>query len=149
MCADVDESCTVAQCCDGLECCAGVPIPPGSEYCSAGPCPISDRNRKREFASVDPAAILAEIVRLPITTWSYKHEDAAIRHIGPMAQDFKAAFGVGATDKMIFQIDADGVALVGVQALHDRVVELEAENDALRGELAGISARLATLEAQR
>ncbi len=149
VCAAETESCTVDPCCAGLECCSGVPIPPGQEYCSANVCPRSDRNVKRDFAAVDPAAILARIAALPITTWSYKDEDPTIRHIGPMAQDFKAAFEVGATDKRIFQVDADGVALGGAQALNARVVELERENDALRGELAGLVARLDRLETER
>jgi hypothetical protein len=95
---------------------------------------------------VDAAAILAELVELPITTWSYTFEDPAIRHIGPMAQDFKAAFEVGATDKMIFQIDADGVALVSIQALHGEVEGLRSENAALKQTLAELQARLDRLE---
>ncbi len=140
-CSMDTESCADGlKCCDGLECCAGVPIPPGDEYCSGGPCPISDRNKKENFATVDRDDILAKVAALPITTWNYTFEDPSVRHIGPMAQDFQAAFDVGASDKAIFQVDADGVVLASVQALH---VELET----LRDENAELRERLAKLEA--
>jgi len=137
------ESCANGeQCCENLECCAGIPIPPGQEYCSAGPCPISDRNKKENFVAIDPHDVLAKVVAMPITTWSYTFE-GGVRHIGPMAQDFKAAFGVGATDKAIFQVDADGVALASVQALHEEVESLQKENDELRERLAKLEAAVA------
>lgn len=140
------ETCAGGEtCCEGLECCQGVPVPPGQEFC-APMCPISDRNRKREFAAVDADAILGKVSELPITTWSYTFEDPAIRHIGPMAQDFAAAFEVGATDEMIFQIDADGVALASIQALHREVEGLRSENAALEATLTKLQARLDRLE---
>jgi hypothetical protein len=37
--------------------------------------------------------------------------------MGPMAQDFKKAFGLGSEESMIDTIDADGVILAGIQAL--------------------------------
>ncbi len=55
--------------------------------------------------------------RLPISKWSYKVEDGSVRHIGPMAQDFAAAFGLGSDDRSIGTVDADGVALAAMQAL--------------------------------
>lgn len=85
---------------------------------------------------------------LPITTWSYTFEDASIRHLGPMAQDFKAAFEVGATDTMIFQIDADGVALASIQALHGEVEALRKDKADLEASLAALEARLRRLEAR-
>jgi hypothetical protein len=144
-CSADQESCASGEmCCAGLECCAGVPIPPGQEYCSAGSCPESDRNKKENFASVDPASVLATVATLPITTWNYTSEDPSVRHIGPMAQDFKAAFGVGATDKAIFQVDADGVVLVSIQALHAELQAVRSENDDLRTRLAKLEAAIAT-----
>ncbi len=147
LCSDEGASCAEGElCCDGLDCCAGVPVPEGQEFCSNN-CPISDRNRKRDFAPVDVDEVLERVAALPITTWSYKHQDRAVRHIGPMAQDFKAAFQVGATDRMIFQIDADGVSLAAVQALHKRVEKLDAENAALRDTVSQLTRRLDALEA--
>jgi hypothetical protein len=123
-------------------CCAGVPVPPGAEYCGTD-CPMSDRNMKEHFAAIDPNAVLDKVAALPITTWSYKSEGPSVRHIGPMAQDFKAAFDVGATDRAIFQVDADGVALASVQALHASVKALHAENDELRARVERLEAALA------
>ena len=72
---------------------------------------------------------------LPITTWSYIDDPDRARHMGPMAQDFAAAFGLGASDRTIFQIDADGVQLAAIQALYERVRALEAQNRALLQEV--------------
>jgi hypothetical protein len=77
----------------------------------------------------DPAtsdAVLAELARLPISTWRYRWDPADVKHLGPMAQDFAAAFGLGADERVIDTIDAQGVALVAVQALLERVEALEA-----------------------
>jgi trimeric autotransporter adhesin len=59
---------------------------------------------------------------------------------GPMAQDFRAAFGLGACDTEIVTIDADGVALAAIQGLN---AKLEDEVVTLRAELAQIRALLA------
>jgi Chaperone of endosialidase len=143
-CSMDQQSCANGEaCCAGLDCCAGQPIPMGQEYCSAGPCPVSDRNKKENFAAVDPREVLAKVAALPITTWNYTFEDASVRHIGPMAQDFQAAFAVGATDKMIFQIDADGVVLASVQALHGELEAVRAENAELRERLTKLERALA------
>jgi trimeric autotransporter adhesin len=63
-----------------------------------------------------------------------------------MAQDFHAAFGLGDDDKLISTVDADGVALAGIQALDARTTALRAENDALKRHVAELEARLARLE---
>jgi hypothetical protein len=83
----------------------------------AGGCVMSpsDRNLKRDLAPVDGEQILDSLAELPITTWRYKTESADARHIGPMAQDFKAKFGVGTDEKYILQVDADGVALAAIK----------------------------------
>jgi hypothetical protein len=120
---------------------------------------ISDRNAKENFASVDALAVLAKVVSLPITTWNYKSQDPAIRHIGPTAQDFKAAFGLGESDTGITSIDADGVALAAIQGLNQKVEtrsrelearsrKLEAENAALKAELKQIKQLLDSLASQ-
>jgi len=89
---------------------------------------VSDRNAKRDFAPVNPEQILESVAALPISTWSYKAEVPAARHIGPMAQDFKATFHVGASDKLIYPLDENGVALAAIQALDAKVRRLEREN---------------------
>lgn len=144
MCGQESESCVEQQCCGNLSCCSGVPIPKGEAICYAQ-CPDSDRNIKRGFAAVDVDDVLERVATLPITTWSYI-EDPEVRHIGPMAQDFKSAFAVGGSDKAIAKVDADGVALAAVQALHQHVTKLEAENEELRTTLAALQKRLDRLE---
>jgi hypothetical protein len=84
----------------------------------------SDRATKEEFERVDGQKLLASLAALPISTWSYKADRGSIRHIGPMAQDFAAAFGVGNDNRSIGTLDADGVALAAIQALYLEVQEL-------------------------
>ena len=148
MCSDEGQSCSDGQnCCDGTTCCGGIPVPPGQEYCGTI-CPISDRNKKENFASVDVDSVLAKVSALEISTWNYTFQDPKFRHLGPMAQDFKAAFEIGHTDKAIFQVDADGVALASIQALNSHIKELETENADLKNTLAAMEKRLAKLEAK-
>lgn len=123
-----------ALCCQGLDCCAGVPVPEGKEFCSNN-CPISDRNLKTDFAEIDPAQVLSRVVELPISTWRYRKDGPEVRHLGPMAQDFHAAFGLWDTDRMIFPLDASGVSFAAIQALNTRLVAAEADNEALRARL--------------
>ena len=113
----------------------------------------SDRNVKERFEAVEPRAVLAAVARLPIDRWSYTGEP--IRHLGPMAQDFAAAFGLGADDRHIFPLDAAGVALAAIQGLHElvraqqaRLVALEGQLTALRGETTTLRAELALREGE-
>jgi hypothetical protein len=86
----------------------------------------SDRAAKRDFSTVDGDLVLARLSRLPITEWSYRAEPG-VRHVGPMAQDFKESFGLGGDDRLIHGVDASGVALAAIQALERRVSFLERE----------------------
>ena len=103
--------------------------------------PSSDRNVKENFSPVDPADILEKVAGLPISRWNYQ-ADADTPHIGPMAQDFHAAFGVGPDNTRIATVDADGVALAAIQALARENAELKRENRALRLDVEDIRARL-------
>ena len=107
---------------------------------------VSDRRLKGNVQPVDGRQILDRLAALPISTWNYDSQDPAIRHIGPMAQDFYAAFGVGEDDTHITTVDADGVALAAIQGLHAENQALKAENQTLRGQVADLDARLAALE---
>ena len=93
----------------------------------------SSRTLKSEFRPIDPGAVLARVIALPITTWRYKSEPDGIRHMGAMAEDFSAAFGLGPDTRSINSVDGDGVALAAIQGLN---AKLEAENAELRAELA-------------
>ena len=108
----------------------------------------SDRNIKTDFASVDPQTVLEGLAGLPITQWRYRDDDPSIRHIGPMAQDFAAAFGVGGDERSIHPVDAQGVAIASIQALHralgEALEELKAQRariEELRGEVQQLKAR--------
>lgn len=89
----------------------------------------SDANLKENFRPVDGEALLEKIDNLPISQWNYKVESDDVTHIGPTAQDFKAAFGVGANDKTISTIDPSGIALAAIK-------QLSKENDELKSQVA-------------
>lgn len=108
--------------------------------------PTSDKNAKENFDPVDAREVLEKVAELPISTWNFKGDDTATRHLGPMAQDFREAFGLGDTDTGIATVDLDGVALAAIQGLHQRSKDLERENTALRAQLDMLAARLTALE---
>jgi trimeric autotransporter adhesin len=120
----------------------GATLAPGSGTWASA----SDRNLKTDVARLDDAAILAKVAALPIERWSYKSE-RGVRHVGPMAQDFYAAFGVGEDDKHITSIDEDGVALASIKALHAEDADARAAIKQLHVENAQLRARLATATA--
>ena len=99
----------------------------------------SDRNRKTDIAPSDTKTVLALLAELPIYTWKYK--DESVTHLGPMSQDFFAAFSLGGTDTGIASVDADGVALAAIQ-------ELKKQCDAKDVRIAALESRLAALERQ-
>ena len=94
----------------------------------------SDRNAKENFAAVNPVEVLDKVAALPISRWNYK-SDREETHLGPMAQDFYAAFGLGMDDKHISMVDADGVALAAIQGLNHKLEEARAENAELKARL--------------
>jgi hypothetical protein len=96
---------------------------------------LSDRDSKENLAAVDPAQVLDRLARLPITTWNYKSQPPSVRHIGPMAQDFFSAFGVGEDQRRITGIDADGVALAAIQGLNRKLEADLAQKEAQIQEL--------------
>ncbi|HZU27274.1 MAG TPA: tail fiber domain-containing protein [Bryobacteraceae bacterium] len=95
----------------------------------------SDRNLKTDFRAVSGAEVLRRLDAMPITNWSYKTEGEGVRHIGPMAQDFAAAFRVGSDDTHITTIDESGVALAAIQQLYRENQELKAAVAALQRRL--------------
>ena len=80
-----------------------------------------------------PDAILHELSRLPISTWRYRWDPDDVRHLGPMAQDFAAAFGLGPDERVIIPTDAQGVALAAIKALNEKVDHLDARVRTLEG----------------
>ncbi|HEX7653611.1 MAG TPA: hypothetical protein VF607_08895, partial [Verrucomicrobiae bacterium] len=96
--------------------------------------------------------------------WSYK-KDTGVRHLGPMAQDFHAAFAVGSDERHIASLDEDGVALAAIQGLNqkwedqirefqtqaatnaDKISQLENENAELRTRLSRVEELLEKMAA--
>jgi hypothetical protein len=89
----------------------------------------SDRNVKENFSAVNAQDVLAKVVALPVQLWNYKRDNASTRHIGPMAQDFAAAFSVGVDDKHIATVDESGVALAAIQGLNAKLENLVQAQD--------------------
>jgi trimeric autotransporter adhesin len=105
----------------------------------------SDRNAKENFQPVSPTEVLDKVVALPITTWNYK-EMRDGRHMGPVAQDFYASFGLGGSDQTITSVDPDGVALAAIQGLNQKVDDLKGELQSRETENAELKRRLEKLE---
>jgi hypothetical protein len=99
----------------------------------------SARAIKKQFEPVDRPALLESLAVMPIESWAYRQSDDQSRHLGPMAEDFFAAFGLGSSDQRIDLVDSTGVSLAALQG----VLEMLAERDR---ELARLKARLATVE---
>ena len=107
----------------------------------------SDRNAKENFSSVSPAEILDKVASLPVSQWNFKGEQKEVQHIGPMAQDFHAAFGLdGTEDKRISLTDEGGVALAAIQGLNQKLDEKDAEINTLKQQNDSLAERLNALE---
>ncbi len=113
---------------------AGVLLAPGGGAWSS----LSDRHVKENVQPWDGREALERLSRVPIASWNYKSQDASIRHVGPMAQDFRAAFGLGEDDRHINSVDTDGVALAAIQALYEMVREKDREIQTLKERLDAI-----------
>lgn len=131
---------------------AGVFLAPGGNAWAS----ISDRNVKKNFTPVSGEEVLEQLAVLPVQRWNYQWEtDDAVPHLGPMAQDFKAAFFPGRDDTSITTQEADGVALAAIQGLNLKLektrAELkrrDAEHAALKSELHQLKHLVGLLAAQ-
>jgi hypothetical protein len=107
----------------------------------------SSREAKTDFQPLAVHDVLQALMRLPLTSWRYKHDPASTRHYGAVAEDFQAAFGLG-DGRHISTVDAAGVTMAAVQALHQLLTEELARRDAdiaaLRGEKAVKTATVAS-----
>jgi hypothetical protein len=155
VCAPNSFCCGGGCCLPGQLCCeAQGPVSGGPPTCftptsdqktcaqGCAPLCVSDRNQKKNIEPVDPAAILDKVGRLPISSWTYLKEPAEVRHLGPMAQDFRAAFGLGDDDRSYYAVDAQGVALAAIKALNEQVTAQGARIEKLERENHSLSRRL-------
>ena len=111
---------------------------PGNLYVRGTFVSSSDVNAKENLVVVDPQEVLAKLALMANHEWSFNGE--AVRHLGPTAQDFHAAFGLGSDEVTIAPLDVAGVALSSVQALHQIIDEKDAT-------IADLERRLERLEA--
>lgn len=109
---------------------------------------VSDRAVKTDFLDVDVGAILGQVIRLPLSSWRYIDAPGE-RHLGPVAQDFRALFGLGASERTISTVDSAGVALAAIQGLNAKLesenAALREDNQAMRADNAAIRSELAAL----
>ena len=107
----------------------------------------SDRNAKENFMPVAAEQVLAKVASLPVAEWNYKTDPAGQKHLGPMAQDFQAAFGLnGGDDKHISVVDEGGVALAAIQGLNQKLNEKDSEIQNLKQQNESLEKRLDDLE---
>jgi hypothetical protein len=102
----------------------------------------SDVASKTAFAAVDNQDVLERLASVPINTWSYK-DSPEVRHMGPTAQDFRAAYGLGPDDKHLAALDTNGVALAAIQALDAQEEVLVTQNEELKGRVQALEVQLA------
>ncbi|MDP2274738.1 MAG: tail fiber domain-containing protein [Archangium sp.] len=115
----------------------GAYLTPGGVWTNA-----SSRHFKHALQAVNTASVLEKVVSLKVSTWEYK-DSVEGRHMGPMAEDFSAAFALGKDAQRIATVDEGGVALAAIQGLNDK---LERENAALHTALSKLERRLSKLE---
>jgi len=96
---------------------------------------LSSRTAKEHFVPVDGKGVLARLQAMPISSWNYLGAAADDRHLGPVAEDFHAAFGLGSSAHFVAPTDLAGVALASVKALQDEVRERDQRIDTLEARL--------------
>ncbi len=96
----------------------------------------SSRAFKTGITAVDAQDVLGKLDAMPIVTWNYTHQSDGNRHMGPIAEDFYAAFGLGESEQFIALNDLSGVALAAIKALSEQNAELRARLDALESQVA-------------
>ncbi len=116
----------------------GAYLAPGSNSWASA----CDSATKEDFRDVDKQELLRTVAGLRVRNYKLKDQNDGTRHIGPVAQDFHAAFGVGEDSKSINLADADGVLLAAVQALYEQNQQLFDQNQELRAELDALKAEL-------
>ncbi|NJD22678.1 MAG: hypothetical protein FIA82_08430 [Melioribacter sp.] len=109
-----------------------------SNYC--------DKNMKENFEPVDGEWVLGKIKNMPITKWNYKKTDPTEKYVGPVSQDFYAAFHLNGTDSLgINSISIDGINMAAIKALEGRTSEMKAVIDLLVKENKELKERLSNV----
>ncbi|MFT5143105.1 MAG: hypothetical protein ACI80V_003089 [Rhodothermales bacterium] len=103
---------------------------------------------KDRIRPVDGDDVLERLLSLPVQTWNYTTDLASTRHMGVMAQDFHAAFGLGSSEEAIAVLDVSGVTMAGLQALAAQVEAQSAVIEELRMQNTSLLRRLKALESR-
>ena len=106
---------------------------------------LSDSNSKTDFEPIKPREILSKVAALPVKAWHYKHDRKRL-YIGPMAQDFHVAFGLGSSDKTISTLDSDGVMYAAIQGLVEELKDRDAKIGELEASGAGLKTKMEAME---
>jgi hypothetical protein len=109
----------------------------------------SSRTTKTAIEPIGANDILAKLARLPLATWIYNDAVERDRHIGPMAEDFFATFGLGRDARTLAPSDVAGVALAAAQALQGEVARRDRRIEQLEARLARLESMLGEASAAR
>jgi hypothetical protein len=103
---------------------------------------LSSRAAKENFQPIDNRELLAKLDALPVSSWNYRGAPEHERHVGPVAEDFHAAFELGASNRYIAPTDMAGVALASVKALQEEIRARDTKIEQLEDRLRKLEARL-------
>lgn len=123
---------------------AGCRVLAGNLNCTGAITAASDAAVKMSFEPIDAVDVLAKLAALRVQEWSYRADAPGVRHVGPTAQDFHAAFGLGQDNRSISTLDASGINTLAIQALEQRTREI----GALRNEVSYLRSELDALRAE-
>lgn len=116
--------------------------PSGDLYVSGTITQLSSRTSKTNFVALAGDEVLARLSQMPIWTWNYLSSDRDDRHIGPVAEDFYAAFGFGQSERSLAPADVAGVALAATKALQEQIAERDRRISDLQTRLERLEAAL-------
>ena len=102
----------------------------------------SSRSLKENFAPIDNHDVLRRLSHVPVSLWSYKSDTEGRRHVGPVTEDFAAAFDFLKADGKLNTIDLHGIALAAIQGLNQEVAEKEARIEQLEARMNALEAQL-------
>ncbi|HEY6806173.1 MAG TPA: tail fiber domain-containing protein [Pyrinomonadaceae bacterium] len=88
----------------------------------------SSRLTKENFLIANGSDVLSTLRKMPVSTWNYIAEGSAVRHMGPMAEDFYKGFGLGTGNTSIGVQDLAGVSLAAIKELDQRTIQLQQKN---------------------
>ena len=120
----------------------GAQLPAGSGSWSS----LSDKNSKENFKELNGKEVLDKISSMYLSSWNYKTQDDKIRHAGPMAQDFYAAFGLGEDERRLSNVDVDGIALTAIKELK---LQKDAEINELKEQIKILTQRIDKLAGKK